>query len=69
LTKKKGIPIGKRPYSVAKAAHEMMKGPKKDVNILGSPKHDGSGKGRRANRGRGGCSPTRTSGRGRNRNR
>jgi len=33
----------------------------------GTPKRDGSGKGTRANRGRGGCSPTRSTGRGRNR--
>jgi len=31
------------------------------------PKRDGSGKGRRANRGRGGCSATKKSGQGRNR--
>ena len=30
------------------------------------PKRDGSGKGRRANRGRGGCKKTRGTGRGRN---
>lgn len=33
----------------------------------GVPKKDGSGKGRRANRGRGGCSKTRRTGQGRNR--
>lgn len=33
----------------------------------GKPKQDGSGKGRRANKGRGGCKPTR--GKNRNRNR
>lgn len=33
----------------------------------GIPKRDGSGKGRRANRGRGGCSPARKKGKGRNR--
>ncbi len=32
-----------------------------------NPKRDGSGKGRRANRGRGGCSQTRSKGRGTNR--
>lgn len=31
----------------------------------GVPKHDSSGKGRRLNRGRGGCSPTRKTGKGR----
>lgn len=31
------------------------------------PKHDGSGQGKRANRGRGGCSQPRSKGRGRNR--
>lgn len=35
---------------------------KKDV-----PKRDGSGQGTRANRGRGGCKPTRSSGKGSNR--
>lgn len=33
----------------------------------GTPKRDGSGKGVRANRGRGGCSPTRNNGKGSNR--
>jgi len=33
----------------------------------GIPKRDGSGKGIRANRGRGGCASTRKTGRGRNR--
>jgi len=33
----------------------------------GSPKKDGSGKGRRANRGYGGCAKTRKKGRGSNR--
>jgi len=33
----------------------------------GIPKHDGSGKGQRANRGRGGCKTTQSKGRGRNR--
>ena len=33
-------------------------------NMKGVPKRDGSGKGVRANRGRGGCSPTRSTGRG-----
>jgi len=33
----------------------------------GTPKRDGSGKGTRANRGRGGCQQTRSKGRGRNR--
>jgi hypothetical protein len=33
----------------------------------GKPKKDGSGKGTRANRGRGGCKTTRRTGRGRNR--
>lgn len=33
----------------------------------GTPKRDGSGRGRRANRGRGGCKTTRQTGRGRNR--
>ena len=32
----------------------------------GTPKKDGSGKGRRSNRGRGGCKNTRKKGRGRN---
>jgi len=31
----------------------------------GVPKRDGSGKGRRANKGRGGCANTRSTGRGR----
>lgn len=31
--------------------------------MKGKPKRDGSGKGVRANRGRGGCSPTRSKGR------
>jgi len=31
----------------------------------GAPKRDGSGRGQRANRGRGGCKNTRSSGRGR----
>lgn len=35
----------------------------------GTPKRDGSGKGRRANRGRGGCRVTRRTGRGSNRRR
>ena len=35
--------------------------------MKGKPKHDGSGKGTRANRGRGGCEKTRKTGRGRNR--
>jgi len=30
----------------------------------GTPKRDGSGKGRRANQGRGGCKPTQKSGKG-----
>jgi len=30
--------------------------------MKGKPKKDGSGKGKRANRGRGGCSPTRKKG-------
>ena len=33
----------------------------------GVPKRDGSGRGVRANRGRGGCAPTKTTGKGRNR--
>ncbi len=33
----------------------------------GTPKRDGSGKGTRSNRGRGGCSPTRSKGQGSNR--
>ena len=33
----------------------------------GRPKRDGSGRGVRANRGRGGCKPTRSKGQGRNR--
>jgi len=33
----------------------------------GTPKRDGSGKGRRANKGRGGCMVTRKTGQGRNR--
>jgi len=33
----------------------------------GQPKRDGSGKGRRANRGRGGCADTKKIGQGRNR--
>lgn len=35
--------------------------------MRGKPKRDGSGKGVRANRGRGGCKQTRQNGRGRNR--
>ena len=35
--------------------------------MKGKPKRDGSGRGVRANRGRGGCLPTRAKGRGRNR--
>jgi len=31
----------------------------------GTPKHDGSGRGQRANRGRGGCKSTNSTGRGR----
>ena len=40
----------------------------KVTNKMGKaePKKDGSGRGRRANRGRGGCSQTRKKGRGRN---
>ncbi len=34
--------------------------------VRSKPKKDGSGRGRRANRGRGGCSSTRRTGRGRN---
>jgi len=34
---------------------------------IGKPKRDGSGRGIRANRGRGGCKPTRGKGRGRKR--
>jgi len=37
--------------------------------MKGIPKRDGSGKGRRANRGRGGCSKTRGIGRGKNKGR
>ena len=37
------------------------------MNKKGVPKRDGSGKGRRANRGRGGCAKTRKKGRGWNR--
>ena len=33
----------------------------------GKPRKDGSGKGTRANRGRGGCVPTKKTGKGRNR--
>ena len=33
----------------------------------GKPKRDGSGRGQRANRGRGGCQSTRSTGRGRRR--
>lgn len=33
----------------------------------GEPKKDGSGEGKRVNRGRGGCSPTKETGRGSNR--
>lgn len=33
----------------------------------GTPRRNGSGKGARANRGRGGCVPTKTTGKGRNR--
>ena len=32
--------------------------------MKGTPKHDGSGRGVRANRGRGGCKSTRSTGRG-----
>ena len=35
--------------------------------VRGKPKRDGSGRGVRANKGRGGCSKTRKTGRGRNR--
>jgi hypothetical protein len=35
--------------------------------MKGVPKRDGSGKGRRANRGRGGCDKTKAVGQGRNR--
>jgi len=35
--------------------------------MKGRPKRDGSGKGTRANRGRGGCAKTQTTGKGRNR--
>jgi hypothetical protein len=35
--------------------------------MKGKPKRDGSGKGRRANRGRGGCADTMKIGKGRNR--
>ena len=34
--------------------------------MKGTPKHDGSGRGQRANRGRGGCKSTRSTGKGRN---
>ena len=34
--------------------------------MKGRPKRDGTGKGQRLNRGRGGCSKTRSKGRGRN---
>ena len=34
--------------------------------MKGKPKRDGSGKGRRANKGRGGCDKTKTVGQGRN---
>jgi hypothetical protein len=33
--KKKGIPLGKKPYSVAKSAIEMYHGTKKKKSILG----------------------------------
>jgi len=35
--------------------------------MKGKPKHDGSGKGTRANQGRGGCKETQSKGKGRNR--
>lgn len=35
--------------------------------VKGKPKGNGSGKGQRANQGRGGCKPTRKIGKGRNR--
>jgi len=43
-----------------------MKGGKMKTkkNKKGIPKRDGSGRGTRANKGRGGCSPTRKTGRG-----
>jgi len=34
--------------------------------VKGTPKRDGSGNGRRSNKGRGGCSKTRLNGQGRN---
>jgi hypothetical protein len=37
--------------------------------MKGIPKHDGSGRGIRANRGRGGCKRTRSTGKGRNKGR
>jgi hypothetical protein len=40
---------------------------KKVVPKKGIPKEDGSGKGTRANQGRGGCAPTKKKGKGRNR--
>ena len=39
----------------------------KNIVIKGKPKKDGSGRGVRANWGRGGCSETETKGKGRNR--
>jgi len=39
------------------------------VNKKGTPKRDGSGKGTRANRGRGGCKTTKTTGKGQSGNR
>ena len=39
----------------------------KDTTMKGKPKRDGSGRGTRANRGRGGCKTTRSTGRGRRR--
>ena len=37
------------------------------MNKKGVPKKDGSGQGKRLNRGRGGCSPTKQTGQGSNR--
>ncbi len=42
---------------------------RKNKMAKGKPRRDGSGCGTRANRGRGGCSSTRSTGRGRNKKR
>lgn len=43
----------------------IKSGYNKGGSMKGRPKRDGSGKGRRANRGRGGCKTTKSKGKGR----